>query len=78
MAAKQPDMALGFEDEVWWSHEAPCQRHAWSEDKPVRLVEKTVPAKGPEGKAVACYGLYVLMGSLYKRGQIVRDTACLI
>lgn len=33
--------------------------HAWSDDKPVRLVEQTVPAKDPEGKALACYGLSV-------------------
>ena len=59
MAANHPDLVLGFEDEVWWSREAQPQMHAWSDDKPVRLVEKTVPAKDPEGKAVACYGLYV-------------------
>jgi hypothetical protein len=33
--------------------------HTWSDDQPVRLVEKSVPATDPEGKAVACYGLYV-------------------
>ena len=59
MAATHPDIVLGFEDEVWWSREAQPQMHAWSDDKPVRLVEKTVPAKDPAGKAVACYGLYV-------------------
>ena len=57
MAANHPDLALGFEDEVWWSREAQPQMHAWSADKPVRLVDKTVPAQDPEGKAVACYGL---------------------
>jgi hypothetical protein len=60
MATHHPDIALGFEDEVWWSREAQPQMHAWSDDRPVRLVEKTVPAKGPEGKALACYGRYVL------------------
>jgi hypothetical protein len=59
MAANRPDIALGFEDEVWWSREAQPQLHAWSDDEPVRLVEQTVPAKDPEGKAIACYGLYV-------------------
>jgi hypothetical protein len=59
MAAKRPDIALGFEDEVWWSREAQPQMHAWSDDQPVHLVEKPVPAKDPEGKPVACYGLYV-------------------
>jgi hypothetical protein len=59
MAAKHPDLVLGFADDVWWSREAQPALHAWSDDKPVRLVEKTVPAKDPGGKAVACYGLYV-------------------
>jgi hypothetical protein len=54
MAANLPDMVLGFEDEVWWSREAQLQRDAWSDDKPVRLMDKTVPAKDPEGKAMAC------------------------
>jgi hypothetical protein len=54
MAANLPDMVLGFEDKVWWSREAQLQRDAWSDDKPVRLMGKTVPAKDPEGKAMAC------------------------
>jgi hypothetical protein len=33
--------------------------HAWSDGEPVRLVEQSVPAKDPAGKAMACYGLYV-------------------
>jgi hypothetical protein len=61
MAATHPDIALGFEDDVWWSREAQPQLHAWSDDAPVRLVAQTVPAKDPEGKAMACYGLYVPM-----------------
>jgi hypothetical protein len=59
MAVNHPDIALGFEDEVWWSRAAQPQRPACSTATPVRLVEKAVPAKDPEGKAVACYGLYV-------------------
>ena len=57
MAVKHPDLVLGFEDDVWGSRAAQPALHAWSDDKPVRLVEKTVPAKDPGGKAVACYGL---------------------
>jgi hypothetical protein len=60
MATHHPDFALGFEDEVGWSRAAQPHMHAWSDGKPVRLVEQTVPAKDPEGKALACYGLYVL------------------
>jgi DDE superfamily endonuclease len=59
MAANHPDRARGFEDEVWWSREAQPQRPAWSDDTPLRLVKKTVPAKDPEGKAVACDGLSI-------------------
>jgi hypothetical protein len=59
MAAHHPDLVLGCEDDVWWSREAPPHMHAWNDDTPVRLVEKTVPAKDPEGKAVACDGLSV-------------------
>jgi hypothetical protein len=59
MAVNHLDRALGFEDDVWWSREAQPQMHAWSADKPVRLMEKAVPAKDPEDKAVACDGLYV-------------------
>ena len=54
MAARNPDMALGFEDEVWWSREAQPQMQAWSDAKPMRLVEQTVPAQDPAGKAIAC------------------------
>jgi hypothetical protein len=59
LATKPPDLVLGFEDEVWWSREAQPPMHAWSAGKPVRLAEKTVPAKDPEGKAMGCYWLYV-------------------
>lgn len=50
---------LGFEDDVWWSRAAQPHRQAWSDDTPVHLVAQTVPAKDPEGKALACDGLYV-------------------
>jgi len=52
-------MALGFEDDVWWSRQAQPHRQAWSDDEPLHLVEQTVPAKDPAGKAIAWYGRYV-------------------
>lgn len=80
MAANHPDLALGFEDEVWWSREAQPQMHAWSDDQPLHLVEKTVPAKDPEGKAVACYGLYVPTANQmlwrFVRGRPVSMVTC--
>jgi len=54
---------LGFEDEVWWSREAQPQMHAWCEEEPVHLVEKQVPRKEPEAKALACDGRYVPTGN---------------
>lgn len=33
--------------------------HAWSDDEPLRLVEHQVPTHDPDGKAIACYGLYL-------------------
>ena len=51
MAAKHPDLVLGFEDDVWWGREAQPHMQAWSDDKPVRLVEQTVPAQDSRGKS---------------------------
>ena len=80
MAANPPDMVLRFEDDVWWSREAQPHRQAWSNDKPVRPVEKTVPAKDPEGKAVACDGLDVPTASqmlwCFVRGRPVSGVTC--
>jgi hypothetical protein len=73
-------MALGCEDDVWWSRAAPPQRHAWSDDQPVRLGEQTGPAKDPEAKAVACDGLYVPTANQrlvrFVRGRPVSVVTC--
>ena len=54
--------------------------HAWSDEQPLRLVEKTVPATDPEGKAVACYGLYVPTANQmllrFVRGRPVSAVTC--
>jgi transposase len=52
-------LAYGFVDEVWWSREAQPQMHTWTQGEPLRLVEKSVPKDDPDGKAIACYGLYL-------------------
>jgi hypothetical protein len=80
MAAHQPDMVLGFADEVWGSREAQPQMHAWSDGQPVRLVGKTVSAKDPEGTAMACSGLSVPTASQrlwrFVRGRPVSGVTC--
>jgi hypothetical protein len=59
LAQSSPDFVYGFEDEVWWSREAQPQMHSWAQDQPVRLLEKSVAKNDPDGKAIACYGLYL-------------------
>jgi hypothetical protein len=59
LAEEQPEIALGFADEVWWSRTAQPSMHAWSDDTPLRLREKQVSSQDAEGKAMACYGLYL-------------------
>jgi DDE superfamily endonuclease len=57
-ASVQPDWAIGFLDEVWWSRFALPRMHAWqSEDRPVRLIEQAWKKGDPDPKALACYGV---------------------
>ncbi len=57
-ASSQPDWAIGFLDEVWWSRFALPRLHAWQdEDHPVRLVEQSWQKGDPDPKALACYGV---------------------
>jgi hypothetical protein len=57
LAASHPDWVLGYQDECWWSRLALPAMRAWSDDGPLRLVEREVP-KGDTGpKALSCYGL---------------------
>jgi hypothetical protein len=59
-AASHPEVALGFEDEVWWSRTAQPHLHAWMEpDAPLHLVEQVRPRTDKTPKALACYGLLV-------------------
>ena len=52
-----PTLALGFQDEVWWSRLAQPSMYAWTEAKPLRLVDKEVSKANTGRKALACYGL---------------------
>ncbi|MBX9625904.1 MAG: bifunctional DNA primase/polymerase, partial [Gemmataceae bacterium] len=51
-------MLVGYQDETWWGRLALPAVYAWTtDDRPLRLVEQTVP-KGDAGpKALSCYGL---------------------
>ena len=58
LAQTQPDWALGFQDETWWSRVAQPSLSAWADAAhPLRLVEPTVAKADPDPKALACYGL---------------------
>jgi transposase len=58
VAETNPDWAVGFCDECWWSRLALPTLSSWSEEgEPLRLVQKSVAKDDPEPKAVSCYGL---------------------
>jgi transposase len=59
LALGEPTLALGFQDEVWWSRLAQPSMYAWTEDKPLRLVEKEAPKADTDRQALACYGLFL-------------------
>src|SRR5215204_2502159 len=60
MAAANPEWAVGFEDECWWSRLALPALSSFSEQgKPLRLVQQSVAKDDPDPKAISCYGLYV-------------------
>ena len=58
LAGSHPDWVLGYQDECGWSRLAVPAMHAWTaEDRPLRLVEPTVPKGDPDPKALSCDGL---------------------
>jgi hypothetical protein len=59
LAMGEPALALGCQDEVWWSRLAPPSLDAWTADKPLRLVEQETSPADPDRKALACYGLFL-------------------
>jgi hypothetical protein len=59
-AGADPEWAIGFEDECWWSRAALPTLNAWAQEgSPPRLIQRSVPKDDPEPKAVSCYGLYL-------------------
>ena len=60
MAAADPQWAVGFEDECWWSRAALPTLSSWAEQgRPLRLVQRSIAKDDPEPKAISCYGLYL-------------------
>jgi hypothetical protein len=60
IAGANPEWAVGFEDECWWSRVALPTLSAWSADgEPLRLVQRSVAKDDPEPKAISCYGLHL-------------------
>jgi hypothetical protein len=59
VAAADPEWAVGFEDECWWSRVALPTLSSWAEEgKPLRLVQRSVGKDDPDPKAISCYGPY--------------------
>jgi hypothetical protein len=48
---------LGYEDEVWFSRLAQPHVRTWTDQKGVRLLEKTTDKADADPQAIACYGL---------------------
>jgi hypothetical protein len=60
VAAADPEWAVGFEDECWWSRVALPTLSSFSEQgKPLRLIQQSVAKDDLEPKAISCYGLYL-------------------
>jgi hypothetical protein len=60
VAGADPEWAVGFCDEWWWSRFALPTLNAWAEEgNPPRLIQRSVARDDPEPKAISCYGLYL-------------------
>ena len=56
---REPTLALGCQDAVWWSRLAQPSLYAWTEDTPLRLVEHETPQADTDRQARACYGRFL-------------------
>jgi hypothetical protein len=61
----QPNWAIGFQDEVWWSRFALPRLHGWQDQEhPLHLMQQTWQKDDPDPKAFACYGVLWQQGSI--------------
>ena len=60
VADGDPEWAIGFQDECWWSRTALPTLSSFSEEgEPHRMVQHSVAKDDPDPKAISCYGLYI-------------------
>jgi hypothetical protein len=60
VADGNPEWAIGFQDECWWSRVALPTLSSFSEKgEPHRMIQRSVAKDDPEPKAISCYGLYL-------------------
>lgn len=71
LAAKHPQWQLAFQDEVWWSRLAQPHLHTWTQEKPLRLVEKQAVKTDPDAKALCCYGALLTGTGQETQGQML-------
>lgn len=48
---------MGYVDEVWWSRLAQPVVYSWTDDEPLRLLERSRDPRDGDPKALACYGM---------------------
>jgi transposase len=80
LSMQHEDWVLGFLDEVWWSRLAQPSMHAWSDEQPLRLIEKQLSPNDGDSKALSCYGLWCPQGHQmflrFVQGRPVSDVTC--
>ena len=54
-----PTLALGCQDAGVVESPGPPSLYAWTQDKPLRLVEQEAPKAATDRQALACYGLFL-------------------
>ena len=60
LAEADPEWAVGFLDECWWSRVALPPLNAWADaGKPPRLIQRSLATDDPEPKAISCYGVHL-------------------
>jgi hypothetical protein len=63
--SQQPNWAIGFLDQVWWSRFALPKAHAWQDkEDPVRCSEQSWQKGDPDAKALACAGVLGQRGAV--------------